>query len=350
MPPLRSNQFRRALFLAVCALGLADPGRAQMKAHFINVQQGDAILLEFKSAAVLIDAGGQNTGDTSGQDHLIGYLDNFFNQRPDLNRTLYSVIVSHPHIDHTRHLMAVLNRYRVQNLVDGGGHSGVGIQPVIAARDFASQHGIIYNRIRDSQIASTGYAPWMLRSLGSSPSDVRIRFLAGHRAACQDQNNNSLVMLVTYREASFLFSGDAEADPESCQPLINRLVQRFGHTLLDVDVYKVGHHGSHNGTTSAYLAAMSPEIAVISAGHPDVADVEGFDALHHGHPREQAVASIEQAVSGTRAPVMVKTLDGQLHVHPNRQINKAIYCTCWDGDVVVSVDAAGQQFSVTTKP
>ena len=71
---------------------------AQMKAHFINVGQAESILLEFRRHAVLIDAGGEDTGDTRDRDHLLDYLDRFFARRTDLHDTIYSVIISHPHL------------------------------------------------------------------------------------------------------------------------------------------------------------------------------------------------------------------------------------------------------------
>lgn len=63
---------------------------------------------------------------------------------------------------------------------------------------------------------------------------------------------------------SFLFTGDLE------DTAIERLVDRYRNTAtLDVDVYEVGHHGSHNGTTEEVRDAMTPKIAVISVGHWD---------------------------------------------------------------------------------
>ena len=56
--------------------------QAQVSAHYINIGQGDSILLEMKSAAILIDAGGEATGDTSDRDHLVEYLNTFFARRP----------------------------------------------------------------------------------------------------------------------------------------------------------------------------------------------------------------------------------------------------------------------------
>src|SRR4030095_4494411 len=80
--------FKIILYMAsmLCAVDAT----AQMTVHHINVGQADATLLEFRTAAILIDAGGSNTGDDRDQEHLISYLDSFFQRRGDLERTLSS--------------------------------------------------------------------------------------------------------------------------------------------------------------------------------------------------------------------------------------------------------------------
>jgi hypothetical protein len=57
---------------------------------------------------------------------------------------------------------------------------------------------------------------------------------------------------------------------------------------------------------------------------------------------------METGTSGTRPRMMVYTMDGQMQVHPNRPVEKAVYCTCWDGDVIVEVDSTGTNLVVRT--
>ena len=87
--------FRSRLFGAVIAFGitLAPAAFAQnMRVHFIDVGQGASTLIEFPCAAILVDTGGEKNVDFSGTDELTAYLDAFFAQRTDLNKTLHSVI------------------------------------------------------------------------------------------------------------------------------------------------------------------------------------------------------------------------------------------------------------------
>jgi competence protein ComEC len=320
--------------------------QAQMSAHYINVGQADSILLEFKTAAILIDAGGETTGDDRDKDHLVKYLNQFFTRRADLKNTLLAVIISHPHIDHTKNLGAVIQNFKVQLLLDGGNQSGSGIVPLRAARNALGNAR--YRAITDRQITPlrVGFRPFP-QLLASSTVDLRI--LAASRG-CENGNNDSLIVLVRYRTASYLFSGDAETEEDSvCLGEVPETIDFYNGTgLLDVDVYKVGHHGSKNATDEAFLAAMTPKIAVISAGVESQRAPGPFHAFQFGHPRENVVTLLEDSLNLSRDPENFYTMAAAKQVKKPRRIKRALYCTCWDGDIVVSSNVEGSRFSVTT--
>jgi competence protein ComEC len=349
------------LLLVTFLLLLAGTARAQktegMAAHFINVGQAESILLEFKTAAVLIDAGGEDTGNRRDLNRLVGYLDRFFDDRPHLKRTLHSVIISHPHIDHTRNIMALFykkNKFKVLNLVDGG-HRGdsIGLGPLNRARAAVKAKNILYNVIEDKEIGQQGYTTPHLGKLLTSGSEVDVRFLAGSRG-CENENNDSLVVRVEYKEAAFLFVGDAEThNDDICTAEVAELVDFYqGTGLLDVDLYKVGHHCSHNGTSDALMRAMTPEISVISAGDLKTRTPGDFHAFNFGHPREEAFLRLLEFTTGKRPQKNVYAMNAAGVPPPKskkppgkpifRDITEAVFCTCWDGNVVVSTDAAGR--------
>jgi competence protein ComEC len=239
------------LCLAFALLFSATVARAQMSAHYINVGQADSILLEFKKAAILIDAGGEAADPpTRDRDHLLDYLNKFFDRRSDLNRTLLAVIISHPHLDHTKNLMPVLRTFKVKNLIDGGNMRGSGFPQLRQARKFAANNSIRYRAITDKEIENLGNKGLALFPTTLSASDIDLRVLDASRG-CENGNNDSLIVRVTYKEASYLFDGDAETESDPiCEAEVPMLVDFYqGTKLVDVDVYKVGHHGSHNGTT-----------------------------------------------------------------------------------------------------
>jgi competence protein ComEC len=314
--------------------------------HFINVGQAESILLEFQHDAVLIDAGGEETGDDRDSKHLLWYLDEFFKRRTDLTQggkgRIHTIIISHPHLDHTMLLLEVMRRYRVLNLVDGGNEFGSGITPLWAARNVAQNTGGKYDTVKEP-ITATGLINAALQSIHTNNPDVTLKFLAGARG-CRNANNDSLILWADINGVKFLFTGDDEAlkkEDDPCEPEIPFILNRFKNTsVLDIDVYKVGHHGSANGTSLDLMRAMTPKLSVISAGWFAQQEPGDFHAWQFGHPRESAVQIIAVNTTNTREPISVMTMDGQFK--PRTRIMKnAVYCTCWDGDVVVEVLTGG---------
>ena len=157
------------LIAVVLFLSVECNAEAKNQVHFINVGQAEAILLEFEHDAILIDAGGECTCDDRDRKRLLTYLDGFFARRNDLTvankGTIHTIIVSHPHIDHTMLLMDVMRRYKVLNFVDGGNDSGSGIVPLWAARYYAQKHGINYYIVKDSSVTANGLMNAALHSV-----------------------------------------------------------------------------------------------------------------------------------------------------------------------------------------
>ena len=120
-----------------------------------------------------------------------------------------------------------------------------------------------------------------------------------------DNNNASIVIKVTFGAVSFLFTGDAEGEEEAA-------ILASGADLRST-VLKAGHHGSRSSTGAGFLAAVDPQIAVISAG----------DGNRYGHPHPEVIARLDQAgvtiyrtdVSGT---ITITTDGSTLNVQTDR--------------------------------
>jgi competence protein ComEC len=95
--------------------------------------------------------------------------------------------------------------------------------------------------------------------------------LAPNSASYDDLNNYSIVLKLTYNGKSFIFTGDAEVDSEE-----EILAKGYD---LKADVLKVGHHGSTSSTSDEFLAAVSPEYAVICVGVDNT----------YGHPHQETL-------------------------------------------------------------
>jgi len=172
------------------------------------------------------------------------------------------------------------------------------------------------------------------------PDDPDLRLLAGARG-CQNANNDSLVLLITYAGKKVLITGDAEniSDTMCGQDEVGVLLDRYKTSdLLDVDLYIVGHHGSQNGTSAVLLQRLTPIAAIMSAGGHEPQTT--FSAWGYGHPRQTTVDLLDHSVTGTRQQKQVYVMPGQ-HQYQNWTETKAVYCTCWDGNVTVAVDRNG---------
>jgi hypothetical protein len=226
-----------------------------------------------------------------------------------------------------------------------------------------NQKGIGHIRVRHNSVDSLQLRAWA-RDI-EERSGARVRFLSGRRG-CNDENNDSLVMRIEFGQKSLLLTGDSEVDdlpfgqPNNvgCGGQLPFLLRRFSNNLsvLDADVYKVGHHGSRNGTFDDFLKAVTPEFAVISAGHFEDREPTGprggFHGFQFGHPNERTVRLLERFVTRSRTrPVNVFTMRGPGKVIRNRRVEKGIYCTCWATKaVVVALSADNTPIDVTEIP
>lgn len=259
-----------AVLISIPAVSQAQIASNVMYSHYIDVGQADATLLEFSCGAILIDAGAQNATATQA---LVDYLRTWFTGRTDLNSTLESIIITHNHVDRTRALREVVEAFTVNRFIENGQRGGLpeGDRDVdwVQANATTGGRNITTLDVDDSQIQDiTGFTNGTIDPLSCAGTDPAIRVLSADLATDPgwdangdefgDKNNHSVVVRIDFGQSSFL-TGDLE------EPAIETMVDfHDGSAMLDVDVYQMGHHGSHNGTTFSLVEAMRPEIAVIS--------------------------------------------------------------------------------------
>jgi hypothetical protein len=246
------------------------------------------------------------------------------------------------------YLMDVMQNFTVHALIDGGGTSGSGIAPMKKARAYAAQRHIHYLAVGDSSIHKTGQTLTLIEGEGAPT----ILLLSGARG-CDNPNNDSLSVRIVIPETVLLFAGDAENEDKACQPELTMLETKYAGTpLLQATVYHVAHHGSFNGTTLDFLNAVSPSIAIVSAGNPNRKGPGVFHAFQYGHPREMAVDTIESTVRGARADFGGTPKDAIIFSAAKQPKNvtmtKAVYCTCWDGDIKVEYRSGDQKPQIST--
>jgi competence protein ComEC len=349
------NRFAAAL-VALASFGCrsAPPGApapvaavstSTLRVHCIDVGQGAATLFEFADGAVLVDTGGEENAAVHSDAMLGAYLDDFFVHRPDLHGELAALVLTHPHIDHTRGVTWVLAHHPPRNIVTDGLTVGSGSEQQNELKRWAGEHHVPIREMRLDDIPARGLTDGVIDPVHGSGVDPVITALWGqvstdpgwgtafNKPRFTNCNNHSLVLRVDFGKASVLVTGDLE------DAAIPGLIKRYeGTGLLDVDVYVVGHHGSINGTTPEFVAAMSPEHALINVGKPD--HQAEFCALKFGHPRAEVIAMLEAGVHGMRRPVEAQVGKGAGQFE-SRTVTHAIYATGWDGNVVLEAKGDG---------
>ncbi len=328
------------------------PQRVRM--HVIDVGQGSATLLEFPCAAVLVDAGGESSATFDSNKALEAYLDDFFDRREDLERTFAAVFITHPHLDHTRGLPMVMQRYLVKQLITNGRPRGTeglllesgGEQQENAEKEAAARgalrtvtHGEIQGRaLTDAQIdpVACGEVDPVIEVLWGS---LEKNFEGWEPRVFQNANNHSLVIKVDVGGHAILITGDLEHEA------IASLLAAEGH-LLNSDVVLVGHHGSHNGTSTALMASVTPCTGVVSMG--PASREEDWTAWAYGHPRKKAIDMVHDALGCGRAPKEVLVGLGQRRFEPFL-VKRALYGTGWEGTVIVEQTARGTWRTLTER-
>jgi competence protein ComEC len=233
---------------------LSDSSRGRMTVTFLDVGQGESVLIRSPSGSHLLIDGGPSGELMTG---ALGRNLPFYDDRIDL------VVVTHPQADHVGGLPAVLERYDVGAVLQAPMESATG--PGEAWEEALRRSG--------TEVIPAG--PGLLVDLGSGAS---LRVLSHRRDDnLPGGNDSSIVARLSYGEVSMLLTGDIEAAGE--------LQLTRGGVDLRADVLKAAHHGSATSSSAAFLRRVQPRMTVISAGeanrfaHPSSSVLERLDGM-----------------------------------------------------------------------
>ena len=205
-----------------------------VKVEYIDVGQADAILIENDKKYMLIDAGNNEDGDL-----LVNYF-------KDKNITDFEyVVATHPHEDHIGGMDNIIKNFNIKNYYMPDCYT--------TTKTFEE----LLDALEE-------------KNLSFETPDIDSEFLLGDAlfkvlytgTDKRDLNNTSIVLRMTYKAVSFMFTGDAT----------NTTEKKILAKDLQSDVLKVGHHGSQYSTSDEFLDKVNPKYAIISVGTGNVYD------------------------------------------------------------------------------
>jgi competence protein ComEC len=248
-----------AALVWAAALSLPD---GKLHVTFADVGQGDMALITTPGGKTILVDGGPDPLQAA---RLVAKEVPFWRRRIDL------VVLTHPHQDHVSGLNEVLSRYDVGRIVER--RFPYDSPAYEAWRRNVSTEGATVTQARSGQTIATDDGV-LIQVLG--PPETLI---VGSRS---DVDNASVVLRVVYGRVSFLLAGDVFAEGE--RALVDARAPLASHVL------KIAHHGSRSSSTGDFLGAVSPTVAVISAGQDN----------RFSHPHAETVAALLMQVPPDR--------------------------------------------------
>jgi competence protein ComEC len=225
----------------------------ELKIIFLDVGQGDAILIEQGSKQILIDGG------PSGQ----AILDKLGKYVPFWDRDIEMIIVTHPDADHITGLVNVAQNYKVGAILETQAQSDSQIfkrlQDLIQEKKIETVNAQGSEKINLADNA-------VMEILNPSPETP---------INSQDTNASSIVARLIFGDNTFLFTGDLPGEQEA--ELLSKNIN------LNSRVLKVAHHGSKYSTGEEFLTVVHPEDAVISVGKNN----------RYGHPAAEIIERLK---------------------------------------------------------
>lgn len=254
----------------------------EMRVHFIDVGQGDSILIESPNGkTMLIDGGVKGAGQ-----QVVSYL-----KELGVNK-LDQVVATHPDADHIGGLIPVLQTIPIEQFYDSGKvHTSQTFEEMLMAID---QKNIPY------YVPKTG-------DLIEFDKDVTVKVLNANEHAT-DNNDASIVLKVVYGNVSFLLTGDAGI----------ALEKEMMQNDVTATILKAGHHGSNTSSSEEFIRAVKPEVTILSYGEDN----------KYGHPHAEVVDRLQAMGSNIYATAESGTIivatDGVNYTVNGKEASKVV--------------------------
>jgi competence protein ComEC len=232
-----------------------------LKVYFLDVGQGDSILIETPNGTqVLIDAGANNK--------VVNELSQII---PFFDRAIDIIIPTHSDLDHVGGFPEILRRFEIKNYFDSG---------FVDEDDLNTEIKLLVQNEKNINVKKISRGDSIVLD---KENNISFEVLwPNPNYETDDNNERSIVLQLDYGKTSFLFTGDASSKIEKI------LMENSNSTnILDIDVLKAGHHGSKTSSSLEFLEKTSPELTIISAGKEN----------KFGHPNKETLDNLAKVNS-----------------------------------------------------
>lgn len=236
------------LLFSFIPISKAEASTKNLKVHFIDVGQGDAIFVQApRGKTMLVDGGSKASGD-----EVVAFL-----KEKGIKRLDY-VVATHPDADHIGGLIEVLETFKVRHFINSGkAHSSETYEELLTLVD---------KKDIDYIVAET----WDTYKLDSK---MTVRVLHADEEA-EENNDASIVLNLTYNKVSFLLMADASLEIEK------EIRKKYD---VEATVLKVGHHGADTSSSAKFISDVNPEVAILSYGRNNI----------YGHPHSKVIKRLK---------------------------------------------------------
>lgn len=233
----------------------------ELKVYFIDVGQADSILIKISNDEnILIDGGNNADGN-----YLVEYLTSIGVEHID------TMIATHPHEDHIGGLDTIMDNIPTDKIY----------LPYINDADIPTTktyeeflESIYKNELIVCESKNNEY----IYDVG----DVKLQIISPDDITTGELNDYSIVTRLQFYNNSFLFTGDASTN------INDYIINNYDKDFLNIDVLKVGHHGSRTSTDDKWLKTLTPEYGIIMCGecneyshpHKEILDLLNYNNVN----------------------------------------------------------------------
>lgn len=264
----------------------------ELKIIFLDVGQGGSSLIIFPNQRTMLIDGGEH--DQSN--YILSVLEEYDIEKID------TVVATHPHSDHIGGLLGIIQNVAIDKIYDSGQEHNT--QTFENYLDLIESKKIPFKLAREN-IEMEEIDPQVNIKILNPPKSL----FNGTR---NEINDNSVVLKLTYGNFSILFTGDIGKLPE------RKLVDN--KNIKNIDILKIGHHGSKYSSTKAFLKSVNPQIAVILVGENNGYGHPHLEALERIENQESVQHILRTDIDGT----VVLTTDGNQYTIESLDTNEII--------------------------